>query len=83
MTKKEVLSIISKIAEIKKHVGFKIIDTHVHPLDVMGVAHYSDTKKGSKKSNFFEPDILEKLTGLFNTDILKSVQRKKFPLLTK
>lgn len=62
MNKQKVVSIISKIAEIKKNTGLQIIDTHVHPLDVMGVVNYTDTKNEYNiKKDYLAPGILEKL----------------------
>ncbi|MEK7664751.1 MAG: amidohydrolase family protein [Patescibacteria group bacterium] len=61
MNKQKVVSIISKIAEIKKNTGIKITDTHIHPLDVMGVVHYADIKNEYVKNDYFDPGILEKL----------------------
>lgn len=61
MNKQKVISIFSKISEIKKNIGLQIIDAHVHPLDVMGVVHYSDVKNELEKSDYLSPGILEKL----------------------
>lgn len=61
MNEKKVISIISKISEVKKSMGLEIIDSHIHPLDVMGVAHYEDITQEYKKNNYLKPGILEKL----------------------
>lgn len=62
MNKQKVVSILSKISEIKKNTGLQIIDTHVHSLDVMGVVHYADIKNEyNTKKDYLTPGILEKL----------------------
>ena len=60
MNKQRVISILSKISEIKKNTGLRVIDTHVHPLDVMGVVHYTDIKNEYAKMDYLIPSILEK-----------------------
>lgn len=52
------------LLDLKKSHGLKIIDTHIHPLDVMGVVHFIDYKKEGdirEAANYFKPGLMEKL----------------------
>lgn len=60
MTKEKVVAILSEISELKKNTGLRIIDTHVHPLDVMGAVHYTNIKNEYSKQDYSTPGILEK-----------------------
>lgn len=42
LNQKEIVKFIDHLACLKIRFGIKIIDTHLHPLDVMGVRHFSD-----------------------------------------
>jgi predicted TIM-barrel fold metal-dependent hydrolase len=59
--KARLLTTLKEIAQAKKDEGFQIIDTHVHPLDVMGIVHHTETQKNYKKTNFTRPTIMERL----------------------
>lgn len=74
MNKQKVVSILSKISELKKNTGLRIIDTHVHPLDVMGVVHYTDVKNEYAKADYLVPGVLEK----FNYGKIAQVGSKLF-----
>jgi len=62
MTKEAVIKILGKLQVLKKKTGIEIVDTHVHPGDVMGVVHYLETKFGNHhlSMDYLEPGILEK-----------------------
>jgi predicted TIM-barrel fold metal-dependent hydrolase len=62
MVERNVIQIINKVNELKKQLHFEIIDSHVHPYDVMGVVHYSETIQSSHINNYLRPGLLE----LFN-----------------
>ena len=74
MNKQKIISILSKITELKKNTGLKIIDTHIHPLDVMGVVHYKNVKNEYTKADYLTPGILEK----FNYDRVAKIGSKLF-----
>ncbi len=59
MTKNTVIKILKKLSEFKKNSGLLFIDTHIHPLDVMGVVHHSETKHVCHDGDYLKPGILE------------------------
>lgn len=62
MNKTTASEILEKIKILKKKVSFPVVDTHVHPFDVMGVVHYSEqvlTPKEHVKKDYLKPGILE------------------------
>jgi len=62
MTKEAVIEILGKLQVLKKKTGIEIVDTHVHPGDVMGVVHYSEKESESNHllKDYLESGILEK-----------------------
>lgn len=42
LNQKVIVKFIDRLACIKSRFGIKVIDTHLHPLDVMGVRHFRD-----------------------------------------
>lgn len=61
MTRDNIKRILGVISNLKKRNGIEIVDTHVHPYDVMGAVHYEDVKKSYKEIDYFKSGILEKL----------------------
>lgn len=61
MTKKKLLDILEQIKKFKDRTKIKIVDFHVHPHDVMGVVHYSETGIGGNSIDFLKPGSLELL----------------------
>ncbi len=60
MKQERILEILKDIKKIKKELGFEIIDSHVHPYDVLGVAdNKKEVKKSFKNEDFLKPSILE------------------------
>lgn len=59
MTKNTVIKILKKLSEFKQKSGVLFVDTHIHPLDVMGVVHHSETKHVCHDGDYLKPGILE------------------------
>lgn len=58
------LDFIQHIQRIKKDYNLEIIDSHVHPFDVMGVVHHSENKSkinDLKTDDFLIPGMMEKM----------------------
>lgn len=73
--------IISYITRLKKEFELKIIDIHVHPLDVMGILHpdeYSKDKEILKRS-YLNPSSMEKMKFGKLSNILSGLAYKYFP----
>ena len=62
MTKGTIIQILSEVKKFKEKTGIEIVDTHVHPGDVMGVVHYLETKFSDNhlSKDYLESGILEK-----------------------
>ena len=62
MTKGTVVQILREVKRFKEKTGIEIVDTHVHPEDVMGVVYYSEKESGSSRlpKDYLESGILEK-----------------------
>jgi len=48
------------IQNLKKDFGLEIIDTHIHPTDVMGVVHFDEIVDECRHENYSKPGILER-----------------------
>lgn len=59
MRKRRVIKILSEINSLKKAYGFSVVDTHIHPIDVMGVVHQSEIVDECQHSDYLKPGILE------------------------
>lgn len=59
MFKFKIKEILNKVEACKKDFGFDIVDTHIHPYDVMGVVHYSDKFIKHESEDYLSPGILE------------------------
>ena len=60
MTKQAVVNILTEVRKLKEKSGLTIVDSHIHPLDVMGVVHYSETRSDCPDQDYLQPGILEK-----------------------
>lgn len=57
-------SFLEKIKELKKNTQLEIVDTHIHPQDVMGVVHYSEyenAKNIASRIDYDKPGLMETL----------------------
>ncbi|MBN1654978.1 MAG: amidohydrolase family protein [Deltaproteobacteria bacterium] len=79
MNRKRVISILSEIKEIKIATGLKIIDTHVHPLDVMGVIHFAEVDNALVQADCLSPGILERLNYGTVAKLLSKLAESLFP----
>ena len=59
MTKENVVAVLKSLRDRKKGGNLKIVDTHVHPLDVMGVVHHGETKHRCPETDYLSPGPLE------------------------
>ena len=59
MRKEKIIKILDEIKDFKERTGAKIIDTHIHPHDVMGIVHHSELKNLNIKKDFLKPGPLE------------------------
>src|SRR3989344_1277369 len=60
MTKQAVVNILTEVRKLKEKSGLTIVDSHIHPLDVMWVVHYSETRSDCPDQDYLQPGILEK-----------------------
>ncbi|MFA5830988.1 MAG: amidohydrolase family protein [Candidatus Paceibacterota bacterium] len=59
MNKTHLLKVLTEIRKFKAQTGIEIVDTHIHPYDVMGVVHYSDISGNKTHKDYLEPNLLE------------------------
>lgn len=81
MTKGTVVQILREVKRFKEKTGIEIVDTHVHPEDVMGVVYYSEKESGSSRlpKDYLESGILEKFNYNKFEKIGSKVAFKIFP----
>jgi hypothetical protein len=59
MRKHQVIEILKDVKRIKRGIGFDVVDSHIHPLDVMGVVHYDEIIGECRHEDYLKPGILE------------------------
>ena len=60
MTKNTVVEILTKLKKFKEETGLKIVDSHVHPLDVMGIVPAEEMTEECRHEDYLKPGILER-----------------------
>ena len=60
MTKQAVVNILTEVRKLKEKSSLTVVDSHIHPLDVMGVVHYSETRSNCPDQDYLQSGILEK-----------------------
>ncbi len=74
MTKRKVIKILNEISIFKKDFDLKIVDSHVHPLDVMGIVHYSEVNHACPDGDYLKSGILE----FFNYNKIEKIGSKLY-----
>lgn len=79
MTRDYVKIILEDVMAIKLRHNFKIVDSHVHPYDVMGTMHHESVQDGCVDVDYLKPGILEQFKYGKLEKVLSKMFFKLFP----
>ncbi len=73
---------LSYINKLKHRHDLKIVDTHVHPFDVMGIVHYENDRcppENDYTDDYLRPTLMEKLESGKAANALVKIAHRLFP----